>query len=248
VKRLLQAVSVVLAAISVLLIWRVVRVWQVSAPEFSEPAQVAMKQAAPPPTRSLPPPTAVDAIVNGNLFETERGTIEDSSGAGAGADGEPLPPPTNVVLNGVFFQTTGRPMAIITDTSSGNRQLTLQEGDNVGDYQVGKITHDRVTLLGHGGQEFSLELAVSQGVAAGGAPQPRPATPPIARPATPPAPGAAQTAAQRAAAARRQQQTRARAGGAAAGAAQPEDGAQQNEATQARLEALRRLREAASRP
>jgi hypothetical protein len=43
VKRLLQAVSVVLAAISVLLIWRVVRVWQVNAPEFAEPQQIASK-------------------------------------------------------------------------------------------------------------------------------------------------------------------------------------------------------------
>ena len=247
-KRLLQAVSVVLAAISVLLIWRVVRVWQVNAPEFAEPQQIASKSPAPPPVRSVPSPTAVDAIVNGNLFETDRGSIVDPTAGGAGGEGEPLPPPTNVVLNGVFFQTTGRPMAIITDTSSGNRQLTLQEGDNVGDYQVGKITHDRVTLLGHGGQEFSLELAVSQGVASGSAPTPRPATPPIARPATPaPQPGqTAQTAAQRAAAARRQQQTRGRTPG---GPAHPEEaGQQQNEATQARLEALRRLREAASRP
>jgi hypothetical protein len=132
-------------------------------------------------------------------------------------------------------------MAILTDSSSGNRQLTLQEGDNVGDYQVGKIARDRVTLLGNGGQEFSLELAVSQGVGAGGAPA-RP-VPPVARPVAQPATQAAQTAAQRAAAARRQQQARARPGQAQN---RPEEAPQANEATQARLEALQRLREAAS--
>jgi hypothetical protein len=136
-------------------------------------------------------------------------------------------------------------MAIITDTSAGNRQLTLQEGDNVGEYQVGEITRDRVTLLGNSGQEFSLELAVSQGVSAG-TPPPRPAA--AARPAQPPQPPAqTQTAAQRAAAARRQQQVRARAAqNRAAATAQPAQPAQPDP-TQARLEALRRLREAASK-
>jgi type II secretory pathway component PulC len=242
-KRVLQAVSVILGCLALLLVWRIVQVWRVSAPEFQEPAQVAATDPLPPsPPRNPAGAGAVDAIVQGNLFETERGVGEEATDASAHE--EPLPPPTNVVLNGVFFQTTGRPMAIITDTSSGNRQLTLQEGDNVGDYQVGKITRDRVTLLGHGGQEFSLELAVSQGVAAG--PQPARATPPVARtpPAAPPA-QAAQTAAQRAAAARRQAQTHARPGQnrAEEAAAAP----QQNEGTQARLEALRRLREAASK-
>jgi type II secretory pathway component PulC len=248
-KRVLQAVSVVLALISMLLVWRVVQVWRVSPPEFAEVVQVAAKPLPAPPARTAAAPTAVDAIVQGNLFETERGSVETAAGAEGSQD--PLPPPTNVVLNGVFFQTTGRPMAIITDTSTGNRQLTLQEGDNVGDYQVGKITRDRVTLLGNGGQEFSLELAVSQGVggAAVGAPPVRPAAvPPRAMPPQP-ATQAAQTAAQRAAAARRQAQARARTGQPGQ-PGQPgqerQEEPQQNEATQARLEALRRLREAAS--
>jgi hypothetical protein len=119
--------------------------------------------------------------------------------------------------------------------------LTLQTGDNVGDYQVGEITRDRVTLMGRGGQEFSLELSVGKGVEGSPAPPVRPV------PAAAPAP--AQTAAQRAAAARRQQaqqQARTRAAQARAGGEEAAVAAE-NDPTQARLEALKKLREAASR-
>jgi hypothetical protein len=243
-KRLLQGVSVLLAGLALLLVWRTVRVWQVTPPEFPAPVQIAGNDQLPPPLRlGGAPPGTVEAIVAGNLFETERGAGEDTTTDGAGD--EPLPPPTNVVLNGVFFQTTGRPMAIITDTSAGNRQLTLQEGDNVGDYQVGQIARDRVTLLGHTGQEFALELTVSQGVAAAASVRPASlTTAPRPVPPVPAAQTAAQTAAQRAAAARRQQQQQAR---ARPGQNRTEPPGQQNDPTQARLEALRRLREAASR-
>jgi hypothetical protein len=202
----------------------------------------------------------IDGIVGGILFETERGYREDE---GVDADGlvdeEPLPPPTNVVLNGVFYQPAGNPMVIMTDTSSGNKQLTLGKGDNVGEYQVGDITDTRVTLLGRGGQQFSVELDIKTG-AQGGAVRatPRPATP-ASRPV---ANNNAQTPAQRAAQARaaaqraaqqRAQQARQQAANAPRGGknaeGEPEvDEERQNrqDATQARLEALKRLREAAA--
>ena len=248
-KRLLQVVSGTLAALALLLVWRIVQVWRVEPPQFQSPAQVRDAEALPPPPK-LPGPgdATVDQIVKGNLFETERGAVDVAQG---GEDQAPLPPPTNVVLNGVFFQTTGRPMAIITDTSAGGRQLTLQQGDNVGEYQVGSITRQSVTLLGRAGQEFALELAV------GKAPEGTAATPPRAV-ATPgaPATAAAQSAAQRAAAARRQaqqlqqtqqaQQAQQKGGRAVQNRAAPPAVAEADPG-QARLEALKRLREAASR-
>lgn len=253
-KRLLDIVSGIMGVLCLALGWRVTQVMRVAPPVFGDvPQTVATKQVPPPVQSPTPRGPALESIVKGNLFETERGFVDP----GASADGttdEPLPPPTNVVLNGVFYQMSGRPMAIMTDTSAGNRQLTLQTGDNLGEYQVGDITRQRVMLLGRGGQEFSLELDIKKGAAVAAArPQPAasartPPTPPAARPgaaAAPPtarSPAAervAQTAAQRAAEARRQQALREKQQGGAAGAPQQPD------ATQARLEALRRLRESA---
>ena len=247
-KRLLQVVSAVLALLALLLVWRVVRVWQVQPPEFGAPVQVARTEPLPPaPRPSGPSDAAVEQIVKGNLFETERGAVEEGANAASEA---PLPPPTNVVLNGVFFKTTGRPMAIMTDTSAGGHQLTLQQGDNVGEYQVGSITGRNVTLLGRGGQEFSLELNVGKGQEGGTASA---APVPARAVATPPAAvTAAQSAAQRAAAARRQaqmqqqQQGQPQQRGSRSVQNRAEAPVAANDPGQARLEALTRLREAAS--
>ncbi len=251
-KRLLDIVSAVMGVLCIALGWRITNVVRVAPPVFGDVPQTAKLEPLPPPVQSpTPRGPALESIVKGNLFETERGYDESASGGDAAAE-EPLPPPTNVVLNGVFFQMSGRPMAIMTDTSAGNRQLTLQTGDNLGEYQVGDISRQRVTLLGRGGQEFSLELDIKKGAAAVAA-RPQPAagrTPPAAPAARPGAPATgptarspaaervAQTAAQRAAEARRQQALRERQPAATGGAQQPD-------ATQARLEALRRLRESA---
>lgn len=249
-KRLLQVVSAVLAMLALLLVWRVVRVWQVQPPEFGAPAQVALSEPLPvAPRQAGPSDAAVDQIVKGNLFETERGAVEE--GANAGAE-EPLPPPTNVVLNGVFFRTPGHPMAIMTDTSAAGHQLTLKQGENVGEYQVGSITGRSVTLLGRGGQEFSLELNVGKGQEGAAAPVAVPARA-IATP--PAAASAAQSAAQRAAAARRQaqaqmqqqQQGQPQQRGVRGVQNRAEAPVAENDPGQARLEALKRLREAASK-
>jgi hypothetical protein len=269
VKRLLDIVSAVLVVLAVALGWRLVHVVQVEPPVFGDAPQTAKIEPLPPPPSSPTPRGAgMDAIVDGNLFETERGFRELEAGEDDATVEEPLPPPTNVVLNGVFFAMTGRPMAIMTDTNSGNRQLTLQKGDNLGDYQVGDITNQRVTLLGRGGQEFALELDIRKGgggapassrapVGRGSAATARPPARPPARPAqpavgdratatrSPAAERVTQTAAQRAAEARRQQAARARQQAAASNRRPQAQQEQKPDPTEQRLEALRRLREAA---
>jgi len=247
VKRLLQVVSGMLAVLACALLFRIVQVLSVAPPEFTDPPQLSAggEPLLPPPKSLSPRGPAMDAIVEGNLFESERGEGASSASGAGGVGGEPLPPPTNVVLNGIFVME-GRPMAIVSDSTAGNKQLTLRVGDNVGDYQVGDITDRRVTLLGRGGQQFSLDLDIKKGPQ-GGAPVAAPA-----RPAPPAAAGnrgqppAGQTAAQRAAAARAAavnrtaQQQRARTAGA-----RPDEGesADRPDPTQARLDALKRLRE-----
>jgi hypothetical protein len=220
-----------------------------------------------PAPRSLAPRgPAKDALIDGNLFEPERGHKDEPVVESGDTEAAPLPPPTNVVLNGVFVMS-GEPMAIVTDSNSGNKQLTLHVGDNVGDYQVGEITERRVTLLGSGGQQFSLDLAIKRGAAGGGARSPVAprnagrATPGNPNQATPPprSPTAAQRAAAQRAANQAQAQTPAQRAAAARGAAAAraaraaKDGSgnpqvdprrRQIDAAQARLDALRRLREA----
>ncbi|RMF21742.1 MAG: hypothetical protein D6760_08795 [Deltaproteobacteria bacterium] len=257
-RRLLQIVSALMFALALALAWRIVLVMQVETPAIGDVRQVAaIEPLPPPPRRPTPTGTAIDAIVGGNLFELERGQRPDED-ADAG-EAPPLPPPTNVTLNGVFVRE-GEPMAILTDAGAGGRQLTVRVGENVGDYEVGEITADRVTLLGSGGQRFLLELDIKKGAVAGrpatgaaGA-RPVPGRPTPGRPPTPPRPAvrtpaqaraaaaAERAAAGRTAAAQRAAAARARAAqNRAAQARTPE----RVDPTQARLEALKRLREAA---
>lgn len=244
-KRLLQIVSGMLAVLACALLFRIVQVFRVTPPEFSDPSQVAALDPLPPAPKNLSPRgPAMDAILEGNLFESERGQGASASGGAGGVDGEPLPPPTNVVLNGIFVME-GRPMAIVSDSTAGNKQLTLRVGDNVGDYQVGDISDRRVTLLGRGGQQFSLDLDIKKGPQGGAPVAAPPARPAAAATANRAQPAAGQTAAQRAAAARaaaanrNAQQQRARPGGRA----EEGEAANRPDPTQARLDALQRLRE-----
>ena len=254
-KRLLQLVSAVLCVLAVALVWRIAQVMQVEPPAFPQTVQGGKAEpVAPPVKRPTPSGAAIGGILAGNLFETERGQKPpEDTGV---AESAPLPPPTNVSLSGVFVRE-GEPMAIVTDSSSGNRQMTLRVGENVGDYRVGEILSDRVTLLGSGGQRFLLELDIKKGGGAVRTPvRPTPAATPAGRTpaqlraaaarnsraapprasAVPVRPPARTSAAARAAAARaRAAQNRtapARAGKPAATAAQ------------SRLEALRQLRQA----
>jgi hypothetical protein len=253
VRRLLQLVSGVFIVLSAALCWRIVEVFQVEPPTFGQPVVSDAGTPLPPaPRHRAVSGATIDAIVDGNLFETERGYREEEGGD-ADVSEEPLPPPTNIALNGVFVFKDD-PMAIVTDSGAGNRQLTLHVGDNVGEYQVGEITAQRVTLLGRSGQQFSLELDIKKGATV---PVRTPARPvPGARPgARVPAgpPPRSQTAAQRAQAARAAQAQRAQAAQASRAAARARAAAGRAAATgapkdptQQRLEALRRLREAAA--
>ncbi len=253
-KRLLQLVSALLAALAVGLGWRLTQALSVAPPEFEDPPQLAISEPLPPAPRSPSGgKVVIDGIVGGNLFETERGYVEVDDAVEGDVSDEPLPPPTNVLLNGVFFQPGGRPMVIMTDTSSGNKQLTLGIGDNVGDYQVGTITDTRVTLLGRGGQQFSVELDIKKGAQAPVRPTPRPAasrssaaTPASANQTPAQRAAQARAAAQRAAQQRAQQARQKAANTKAGGAAKDAPAPAQKDATQARLEALKRLREAAA--
>lgn len=240
-RRLLQIVSGLLAVLACALMWRIVQVWRVTPPGFGETVPMAALDPVPaPPRNPSPRGAAMDAIVDGNLFESDRGSSQTAD-SGPGAADEPLPPPTNVVLNGIFSMD-GRPMAIVSDSTAGNKQLTLRVGDNVGDYQVGEISERRVTLLGRGGQQFSLDLDIKKGPQAGAAPAAARGQP-AAR-----AQASAQTAAQRAAAARAAASSRAAqaARGRTSGRESNDNRAASNP-TQARLDALRRLREASQR-
>ena len=101
----------------------------VAPPEFADPPQLANSEPLAPAPRSPSGGKAVfDGIIGGNLFETQRGYIEIADEGGDAVSEEPLPPPTNVILTGVFFQPGGRPMVIMTDTSAGDKQLTLGLG------------------------------------------------------------------------------------------------------------------------
>ncbi|RMD84750.1 MAG: hypothetical protein D6815_03475 [Candidatus Dadabacteria bacterium] len=243
-RRLLQIVSALLAALALALAWRLVQVLRVKPPVFAEVRQVPrIDPLPPPPRRPTPPGSAIDAIVDGNLFEVERGQKPPQQHEETAET--PLPPPTNVVLHGVFVRE-GEPMAILTDAAGGNKQLTVRVGDSVGDYEVGEIERDRVTLLGRGGQRFLLQLDIHKGGAVKSA-----VGPPGARPR--PTPGTVRTpaqaraeAVQRAAQARRTTAAQ-RAAAARARAAQNRTPqvAKPPDPTQQRLEALKRLREAA---
>ncbi len=155
-KRMLQAVALTQLALVLLIGTRIVQVAGVAPPAFSEPAAAGSAEALPPKPRRRPTNKAmVEAIIEKNLFDTERGQgIDESEIDVDGEDATPLPPPTNVRLNGVFFRGD-EPMAIMTDTSDGTTQRHVREGDMLGDYQVGKIGTAGVQLLGSGGQEFA---------------------------------------------------------------------------------------------
>jgi len=158
VRRLLQLVSALLGVIALVLVWRIGQVVSVQPPAFEPPAPLPANDAALP-IRPVPVanPAIITAIVDGNLFEADRGASEKSDTAATPA--EVLPPPTNVVLNGIMF-LDGEYAAIVTDTKSAGTQLTVRPGEMVDVYEVGEIGSRNVTLLGPGGQKFAVALEI----------------------------------------------------------------------------------------
>jgi hypothetical protein len=173
----------------------------------------------------------------------------------------PVAPPSTVKLMGVMVLGE-EPVGILLDTNVKPEQQSVRKGEMFGEYQVGDITPYGLLLLGSGGQQFQIPLKVEAAAvgapgAAGPPPPPRtPGTRPTPAPkpvsARPNPPGSneaedkamsarerAQAIAQRNAELRKQNQEKK--GEEAAEAQEP---AEPNP-VQARLEALKQLREAA---
>ena len=236
-KRILQLLSGVMVALVIVLGWRTLDVARIQPPVFSDPPQTALANPLPPSPRKASGNTpVVRAIIDGNLFETERG--KKPKPAATEEVQAPLPPPTNIVLNGVFM-VPKEPVAIMTDKKSGARQRGLRTGDMIADYEIGDIASRRVTLLGAGGQRFTVRLQTKKG---SGTTAPASARPGRPVPPRPPSARAARPPVERGTAARAttapKPPSRARSGAPKPATPDP---------AQARLEALKKLREAANR-
>ncbi|MFP6627392.1 MAG: hypothetical protein VCA74_10135 [Deltaproteobacteria bacterium] len=197
-KRILQMVSLLLAVLAVVLVWRVMEVMKIQPPEFSNPVQTTdVKPLPPAPARLSATSSMIKSVIDGNLFEAERGQRPQEEETEE--ELAPLPPPTNISLNGILLVGEA-PVAIMTDSKSGGRQLRVRVGEMVGDYEVGGIDARQVTLMGAGGQRFNVVLQTRKGASRMSRPRtpvrsaPRPsASRPVpargARP-TPPSPSA----------------------------------------------------------
>lgn len=265
-KRLIQALSLLQLALVIALGLRVIDVVRTEPPSFGEIPDLPALTALPPPRPRTPADdSTTDAIVKADLFEAERGVHLEDINVDSLADAPPLPPPTNVKVSGILL--LGEPVAILSDPSVGPDQRSLRKGDMFGDYEVGEIGTSSVILMGSGGQQFHLDLRVEAGGGGGAAPggaAARPAPAAAGRPVPagnarpqPPRPGAAaepdaaaanksMTAKERAQAiAQRNAAIRGNHPGQAGGGGQAEGENAGPDPAQARLEALRKLREAA---
>lgn len=267
-KRVLQALALVQLLLVVGLAVRVVSVWTTPLPEFSELPELPAPAPLPPakPVAKVSE-TVTTAIVEHDLFDDQRGQGKSDNLEGLVVESAPVPPPSTVKLMGVMILGK-EPVAILHDTNVKPEQQSVRKGDMFGEYEIGAITVSGLTLLGGGGQQFQIPLRVeAAGVAAvATAPAPRPAggaarpAPAAGRPvATRPvpqrnapadeegAPDKAMSARERAQAiAQRNAELRKTGGqhGAQPGAAGEKEPAAPDP-VQARLEALRQLREAA---
>jgi hypothetical protein len=256
VKRILQIAAVVQVLLCVWLVVRIADVVSMDPPAFPELKHSDAKLALPPlPARTRVPAAVIASITDDNLFELERGDRApvDLAGLNGEIDIEepPIPPPTTIELAGIILLPPD-PIAIMSDSAAGADQRRLRAGDLIGDYEVGAIYADSVELKGAEGQSFNVSLQVRPGDSSGGqVAGPRPgqaARPTPARPGQPARPAA--TPAARAAAARPagRPMTASERAAAMAGARRGKEIEQEEKRpnpVEARLEALRRLREAA---
>lgn len=268
-KRLLQGLGLLQIFLVVALSVRVVRVWTTPLPEVGEIPDLPAVSSLPPPKPAPKVSQAVtDAIVEHDLFDDQRGQGEEIDVSALAIDAAPVPPPTSVKLMGVMF-IGDEPVGILLDPNVKPEQQSVRKGEMFGEYEVGDITRSGLLLLGGGGQQFQIPLRV-EAAAAGSAvapppPPPAPRTPgtaaarpaPATRPvAAKPIPqrneNAASDAEQKAMSARERAQAIAqrnaelrKTGQRAAPAADAAENEGAPDPVQARLEALRQLREAA---
>ncbi|MFN2375458.1 MAG: hypothetical protein ABR538_02905 [Candidatus Binatia bacterium] len=271
-KRMLLGLALLQVFLVVALVVRIVSVWTTPLPEFGEIPDLPALSAVPPP-RPLPKisEAVTDGIVQHDLFDTERGQGVDPLAGDITVDEAPVPPPSTVKLTGVMM--IGRePVGFLLDTNVKPEQQAVRKGEIFGEYEVGEISKDGLLLLGGGDQQFQIPLRIEAASVAAPPPGPAPArgaaAAAAARPGAPPKPAASarpitdrNDAEQRAITARERAQAIAqrnaelRKAGGAKGNAAAEQGEQGDEAgntndaqpnsAQARLEALRQLREAA---
>ncbi len=271
-KRLLQGLALLQVVLLVALGAKAVGVWTTPLPEAGEIPELPAETALPPPKPApKASPAVTQAIIEHDLFDEQRGQGQDDIVV-EGLPETPVPPPSTVKLMGVMV-LGGDPVGILLDTNVNPEQQSVRKGDMFGEYQVGDITPSGLLLIGSGGQQFQIPLRV-EAASAGAAPvavaPPPPRTPgtpsparPSAKPATarpvaPPRPGAdaadkdqramsarerAQAIAQRNAELRKAGAKTTPAGRHGQPPAEEADAA--SDPVQARLEALRQLREAA---
>lgn len=271
-KRMLQLLGLLQLVLVIGLAVRVVSVLTTPLPEFGDIPELPAPRSLPPP-KPMPKAseTVTNAIVEHDLFDEQRGQGVTIDPGDVVVDAAPVPPPATVKLMGVIMLGP-EPKAILLDTNLKPDQQSVSKGDMFGEYEIGEIAADHLMLLGGGGQQFQIPLRV-EAAGAGGAPvvaAPHPAPPPgagaarpatAARPVTPRPPNAhganqpdqqqkAMSARERAQAIA-QKNVEMRKANAQKNAPEGEGGGQ-NEANapdpvQARLEALKQLREAAKR-
>jgi hypothetical protein len=251
VKRILQIAAVAQVLLCVWLVVRIADVASTEPPSFPELYQSDAKLGLPPaPVRTRVPPAVIADITKKDLFDIMRGERPVEADALAEGDIEfeepPVPPPTTIELAGVLLLPPD-PIAILSDAATGAEQRRLRTGDLIGDYEVGTISADSVELKGAEGQSFNVSLQVRPGDSPGGQPAVRPGQAtkpkPPARPAL-----AAPAAARNDAEGNKPMNPRERAAAIARarrGDNEDEAEAEGENPVQARLEALRRLREAA---
>lgn len=271
-KRLLQGLALVQLFLVIALGVRVVNVWRTPLPEAGEIPDLPAVTSLPPPKAAPKISESVaDEIVDHDLFDDERGQGVQVDLGEITFDDPPVAPPTAVKLMGIMF-VGDEPVGILLDSNVKPEQQSVRKGEMFGEYQVGDISKSGLLLLGGAGQQFQIPLHVEAAGAGAAPPPPAPGgarTPPgtAARPAPATRPAAARPvvprndaaadADQKAMTARERAQAIAQRNaemrktnpkGAAAAAAEGEDQGQNAGApdpVQARLEALRQLREAA---
>lgn len=253
-KRLLQALALVQLFLVVALGVRLVGVWSTPLPEFVEIPELPALAPLPPPRPPVQLASAVtEGIVEHDLFDEERGQGVDPTDGDIVVDEAPIPPPSTVKLVGVMMLGP-EPMAILHDTNIKPDQQSVRKGEMFGEYEVGSITESGLILLGNG-QQYQVPLRIEAGapgapVAVVGAPaQAAVGRPAPARPANPRADAAAQKVAnarERAQAiAQRNAEMRKTGQRNSPGEQNDQQEPEQADPVQARLDALRALREAA---
>jgi hypothetical protein len=263
-KRMLQGLALLQILLVIGIGARIVQVWSTPLPEFGDIPELPATAAVPPP-KSQPRITdaTTEAVVSHDLFDDQRGQNQSEIPGDITVDAAPVPPPSNVQLMGIM-RIGHEPVAIVLDSSVNPEQKSVRKGDMFGEYQVGDITAASMTLLGTQGQQFQIPLKV--GATAGGAAPPPPpggaaTRPPAAgKPVTakpvppqrPDAQGAAGDGEQKAMTARERAQAIAQRNAdlrktnqKGGGQGDRGDKGDKADPVQARLEALRQLREAA---